>query len=148
MLKPKVLLDTNVVVSGLVFLRGNEHRILKLAENRVIILVLPGFVIEETRVVLTRRFTGHEVLLNAFLSRVEYTVPSWEEVEPLISVYREFVRDKKDAPILASVVLVKPDFVVTGDRVLRDDLGRCREVEPTKICSPRQFLEMVSRKPL
>jgi predicted nucleic acid-binding protein len=41
--KPTVLIDTNILVSGLVFLKGNEHRILKLAEDKRIVLVLPEF---------------------------------------------------------------------------------------------------------
>lgn len=148
MLRPKVLLDTNVVVSGLVFLKGNEHEILKLAEGREIMLSLPEFVIEETRAVLTHSFAGHEVLFDVFLAVVGYAVLPWREIEPLISVYRKFVRDKKDAPILASVVVAKPDFAVTGDLALREDLKRCSEVRPTKVCSSKQFLETMSRKPL
>ncbi len=38
MSKLRVLLDTNVIVSGLVFSGGNEHRILKLAEKQQILV--------------------------------------------------------------------------------------------------------------
>jgi predicted nucleic acid-binding protein len=41
--KVTVLIDRNILVSGLVFLEGNEHRILNLAEDKVIILLLPEF---------------------------------------------------------------------------------------------------------
>ena len=51
--KPTVLIDTNILISGLVFLRGNEHRILKLAEDKAITLVLPEFVLAAFQV--TRR---------------------------------------------------------------------------------------------
>jgi predicted nucleic acid-binding protein len=34
--KPTVLIDTNILISGLVFLKGNEHKILKLAEDKEI----------------------------------------------------------------------------------------------------------------
>ena len=52
--KPIILIDTNILVSGLVFLEGNEHRILKLAEERTMVLILPEFVLEEARMVLAR----------------------------------------------------------------------------------------------
>jgi len=142
--KPKVLIDTNILISGLVFLRGNEHRIMKLAEDREIVLILPEFVLEEARMVLARSFRGHEAILDVFLSRVEHTVLSWKEITQLVSFYEKKVRDKKAAPLLASVVAAKPDFAVTGDVALREDVKRCGEVAGVaKICSSRQFLAAV-----
>jgi predicted nucleic acid-binding protein len=72
--RPTVLIDTNILVSGLVFLEGNEHRILKFAEDKAIVLVLPEFVLEETRAVLGLRFPGHEIFLETFLQRAAHTV--------------------------------------------------------------------------
>jgi len=58
----------------------------------------------------------------------------------------EKVRDRKDAPLLASVIVAKPDFALTGDVALREDLKRCRETAKiTKICSSAQFLKTMSR---
>jgi len=143
--QPKVIIDTNILISGLVFLKGNEHRILKLAEERKIVLVLPEFVLEEGRLVLTRSFPGHEALLDAFLTKVEHTVLPWKEIGQSAPAYEKKVRDKKDAPLLASVITVKPDFTVTGDVALREDMKRCSEVAGvTKICSSRQFLEAIA----
>jgi hypothetical protein len=39
--KPTVLIDTNILISGLVSSKGNEHRILKIAEDKEIVLILP-----------------------------------------------------------------------------------------------------------
>ena len=143
--KPKVLIDTNILISGLVFLKGNEHKILKLAEERKIVLVLPEFVLEEGRLVLARSFPGHEALLDAFLTRVEHTVLPWKEIGQSAFAYAKKVRDEKDAPLLASVIAAKPDFTVTGDVALREDMKRCSEVAGvTKICSSRQFLEAIA----
>jgi len=140
--KPTVLIDTNILISGLVFLKGNEHRILKLAEDKAIVLILPQFVLEEARMVLARRFPGHEALLDAFLSRAEHTVLPSKEIEQSVSLHERRLRDTKDAPVLASVVVAKPDFTVTGDVALREDMKRCREVaRVTSICSSRQFLK-------
>jgi putative PIN family toxin of toxin-antitoxin system len=144
--KPTVLIDTNILISGLVFLRGNEHRILKLAEEKAMVLILPEFVLEEARIVLARRFPGHEALLDAFLSRTQHTVIR-KEIEQSVSLYEKKVRDTKDAPVLAAVVVAKPDFIVTGDLGLREDMRRCREAtRVTSICSSRQFLKEVLKK--
>lgn len=142
MSKLRVLLDTNVIVSGLVFIQGNEHRVLRIAEKKQIILVLPEFVLQEARSVFAERFAGHEVLLDSFLSRTDYTVVPWSDIEPLIPSHKAKVRDWKDAPILVSVLLAKPDCAVTGDRTLREDLQRFSAAGIiAKILSPKQFLD-------
>jgi len=144
--KPRVLLDTNVLVSGLVFLKGNEHKILRLAEQGEIVLVLPEFVLEETLVVLARTFRGYENVLNTFLSRMEHGIISWRDFRRLIPTCVSRVRDKKDAPLFASVIAAKPDFTVTGDVTLREDLKKSREVaEITEICSSAEFLKVVPK---
>jgi len=45
--KPRALLDTNILISGLFFLKGNEHKILELAEEGEIVLILPESVLRE-----------------------------------------------------------------------------------------------------
>jgi putative PIN family toxin of toxin-antitoxin system len=140
--KPTVLIDTNILISGLVFLKGNEHKILKLAEDKAITLILPEFVLDEARMVLAHRFPGHEALLNAFVSRTEHAILSSEEMAQSLPFAESRVRDAKDVPVLASVLVAEPDFAVTGDLALREDLKGCREAgRVTIICSSRQFLK-------
>ncbi len=142
-----VLIDTNILVSGLVFLRGNEHRILKLAEDKTITLILPEFVLEEARTVLSHRFPGHEAFLDAFLLHAEHTLLPWKRLEQSISEYQGAVRDAKDAAVLASTILAKPNFAVTGDKTLREDMRRCRELaRVTNICSSSEFLRKISKQ--
>jgi putative PIN family toxin of toxin-antitoxin system len=143
--KPRVLVDTNILISGLVFPKGNEHKILKLAESGKIVLILPESVLQEAKIVLARSFHGHEELLNTFLSRIEHSVVPWGELRRHLPVCERKVRDKKDAPLLASLIATKPDFTITGDVVLREDLKQCSEAIVTKICSSTQFLGAVSR---
>lgn len=145
--KPTVLIDTNILISGLVFPKGNEHKILKLAEDKAIALILPEFVLDEARVVLARRFPGHEALLGAFVSRTEHEVLPSEEIVQSVPFAENRVRDAKDAPVLASVLVAKPDFTVTGDVALREDVRSCREAtRVTSICSSRQFLKKALKK--
>lgn len=142
-----VLIDTNILVSGLVFLEGNEHRILKLAEDRAITLVLPEFVLKEARVVLSRRFPGLEVFLDAFLLRAEHSVIPWSRIEQDIPLHQREVRDAKDVAVLTSIILAKPNFAVTGDKTLREDMKRSQDaVRITTICSSSEFLKNVSRR--
>ncbi len=144
-MKPSVLVDTNVLVSGLVFTKGNEHEVLKMAEEDEITLILPELVLEEARRVLTSKFRGCEGLLDIFLSRIKYRRVEWIEIEEAIKTALRLVRDGKDAAVAASVIVSKPRFFVTGDERLREDLTTCREAEATETLSSRAFLE--SRKP-
>ncbi len=113
--RPRVLLDTNVLISGLVFPKGNEHRILALAEKESITLVLPEPVLIEAHDVLLEKFPGFESLLEMFVNRVGFeSVEGLSDISARLDVNR--VRDKKDAPIFAAVALSKPDYAITGDR--------------------------------
>ena len=142
-----VLIDTNILVSGLVFLEGNEHGILKLAEDKAITLVIPEFVLKEARAVLGRRFPGHEIFLDAFLLRAEHTIVSWSRIEQDIPIRRGEVRDPKDVAVLTSIILAKPHFAVTGDKTLRQDIRRCHDARTTTICSSKEFLKKVAKRP-
>jgi putative PIN family toxin of toxin-antitoxin system len=144
-LKPSVLVDTNILVSGLVFAKGNEHGVLKLAEEEEIALILPELVLEEARRVLASKFRGYEGLLDVFLSRVEYRRVGWTEIEEAIPTAVRIVRDRKDAAVAASVIVSKPRFFITGDERLREDLAARREAKATETLSSRAFLK--SRKP-
>jgi putative PIN family toxin of toxin-antitoxin system len=142
-----VLIDTNILVSGLVFLEGNEHRILKLAEDKAITLILPEFVLKEARAVLGRRFPGHEIFLDAFLLRAEHTIVPWSRIEQDTPTRRGEVRDAKDVAVLTSTILAKPHFAVTGDKTLREDIRRCKDARTTTICSSNEFLKKIAKQP-
>jgi len=142
-----VLIDTNILVSGLVFLEGNEHRILKLAEDKAITLVLPEFVLEEARAVLGRRFPGHEMFLDAFLLRAEHTIVPWSRIEQDTRIRRGEVRDARDVAVLTSTILAKPNFAVTGDKTLREDIKRSHDARTTTICSSNEFLKKIAKRP-
>jgi putative PIN family toxin of toxin-antitoxin system len=141
-----VLIDTNILVSGLAFLEGNEHRILKLAEDKAIVLVLPEFVLEEARAVLEQRFPGYEIFLNAFLLRAEHTIIPWTRIEQNLHLHQSQVRDAKDAAVLTSTIVAKPKFAITGDKTLREDMKRSQDVaRTTTICSSVEFLKAISK---
>ena len=51
------------------------------------------------------------------------------------------VRDEKDVPFFAATLLAKPDYVVTGDRVLREDMKKSNEIAArTKVLTSSEFL--------
>jgi len=142
-LKPSILLDTNILVSGLVFRHGNEHKLLQLVEDGKLLLILPDYVVAEAKRVLAAKFAGYEGLLEVYLVRVGYRVVAWEETRPQLSAASLKVRDVKDAVVLASVLAVDPDYFVTGDRELREDAAACFGADRSLTSS--QLLERLKR---
>lgn len=110
----KVMLDTNVLISGMVF-HGPERRLLDTILKNDHVLVLCEQAEREAETVLLRKFSVSERFLQNFLRlfRVErVSLPSLAEIERV----RGLIRDPKDAPILAAAIIARPDLFVTGDK--------------------------------
>ncbi len=142
MLGPKVLVDTNILVSGLVFTKGNEHQILRLAEEDKITLIIPEIVVAETEKVLKEKFEGFERLLEILLERLSSESVPTEQVLGTVHESTSLLSDAKDASIYAAIVVAKPDFAINGDKRLRSDLRKSPNVAgQTKILSSADFLQ-------
>ncbi len=126
----RVFLDTNVLLSGLIF-RGNEARVLELAIQGRIRPVLSQVVLQEAQNVLQAKFPGHVRVLDAFLDLVEYELVPDPSSESL-GFASALIRDPDDAPILAAIFEAKPDHALTGDKDLLTDAVRA--VAPVKTC--------------
>lgn len=89
----RVFVDTNILYSGL-FFEGAPRKLLLLASQGELILLLSEYVLAELRRVIKRK------------------------AAPCLKVerYSRFVPHKEDAPILASVILADADYVVSGDQ--------------------------------
>jgi putative PIN family toxin of toxin-antitoxin system len=127
----RVLADTNVVLSGVVY-RGNEARVLDLALLGHIRLVLAEAVIDEVRRVLKRRFPQDAHEFEDFLNRADYELVRCPDPADIDHV-SAMVRDPDDAPILASILLAKPDLALTGDKDLLTD--EVRAIAPVCRCA-------------
>jgi uncharacterized protein len=135
---PRVLIDTNVLLSGLIW-NGNESHLLEMATSGDIRLLIPKFVINEARRVLAAKFPVHAHLLDEALNLLDYEVlasPSSHELESAQAV----LRDPNDAEVLASIIESRPDYAVTGDKdLLTADV---RAIFPT--CTCVDFLRQVT----
>lgn len=110
----RVMLDTNVLISGMVF-HGPERRLLDTILKNDHVLVLCEQTKTEAEMVLLRKFSASKRFLQNFLKlfRVELiSPPSRAEIEKAGSL----IRDPKDAPILAGAIIARPDLFVTGDK--------------------------------
>jgi len=116
MKKPKVFLDTNILISGMVF-AGNERKLLEAAIDGKLVLMLSSDVIDEAKEVLRRKFPRQAVLFPLFLRTVKHEEISKRVYRRSVKRYAE-IGDMTDAPILAAAVVGKANYLVTGDKRL------------------------------
>ena len=133
----RVVLDTNVIVSGLNF-PGNERHVLDLARSGRYDLYLSSFVLQETEGVLVRKFRwdGHNAANALGMLRASATIIEPQQRPSVIK------GDEADNRILECAVETSADYLVTGDRrhllPLKEHLG-------TKIITSAQFLMLFAR---
>ena len=136
----RIVLDTNVVVSGLFFKLSKEAQILIRAMEHEIILATPA-VLEEWHCVLRRpKFNKYISIENRerFLSRL---VSNVEIVG--IEVNIKECRDAKDDKFLELAVSGNADYIITGDA----DLLILNPFRNIPILTPNQFLNLQSHHP-
>ncbi|WP_198592136.1 putative toxin-antitoxin system toxin component, PIN family [Kyrpidia spormannii] len=110
-------LDTNVLISGLVF-RGPEHSLLRRLQDRQEPVLWFPTIENEVQEVLARKFGTVDVdWAGAFPTRTRLIV---QEPPPDLHIEQAIkeLRDPKDGPILAAARFYKADFLVTGDKDL------------------------------
>lgn len=128
----RVFVDTNVLISGLLFRKGNEAVLLELADQGLVELVLSAHVVMEAREVFAGKFAERTQVLEEFLSGAKYRIAA-EPTPAELEAAAKLVRDTNDAAILASIIESKPDVALTGDKDLLTD--EIRAVAPICRCA-------------
>ena len=132
----KIVVDTNVVVSG-VFFGGAPSKVLQSWRDGISHLVLSPEILDEYRRVgdeLSGKYDG--VSLTPFLS----LVVSHAEIIEAPALPDRVCRDEDDDKFIACAVAGRCPLVISGDRDLLD-VGEYRGVD---IVTPRAFLESLS----
>lgn len=127
--KPKVVIDTNVFVSGVLF-GGNPEKILHQVSQRIISLVITPDVKAEILRKLEKFKVG-----QADLEKWNQILDGCHRVVPTIKV--NVCRDPKDNMFLEACLESGADFIITGDK----DLLIIKKFKETLIISPAEFLQ-------
>lgn len=135
-----VLLDTNVVVSGLLY-RGKPFEILKLAEVAKIRLSTTIELFNEFEQVIRRkRFEPRINTLGVspeLLILKYFLLTKLVRLDPRIELLsHEQPRDNSDEIVLRSALSVMADVIVTGD----EDLLSMNTIRTISIISPQKYL--------
>lgn len=137
----KVVLDTNTLISGLLW-DGNEAKIIEKAEKGEIQLFTALKILEELKGVLERnKFTGK--LEDAELT-VEKAVTKINLLSTIIELGKELqviTDDPEDNRILECALMAEVNFIISGDHHLLD-LKRFGDIE---ILTAKEYLQRISR---
>jgi len=131
----RVVLDTNVLISGVLFKDGTEAKILQLAERgRISVFVSLEILVEFVDVISRRKF---QLTTQEILAATEYLL-SFVRIREPASVVTIPVRDPEDVKFLECARDARAHFLITGDK----DLLTIREFANTQILSPSKFVSL------
>ncbi len=138
---PRVVLDTNVLVSGTILPVGTASKILETWRQNAFELLTSHAQVAELIDVLERpkfaqRYNVGTTEIAALVRRIEVAAVTLESLDPPAIE----LRDPDDAIILASAMTGNARYLVTGD----DDLLSVRNdprLPPLEIVRPAEFLD-------
>lgn len=112
--KPRVFLDSSVLISGMASPSGASRAILTLADAELITLVVSEQVLTESERDLREKLPWALAYYQRVISMAVLEIepdPSLEEIETARRIIHP-----KDAPILAAAMAAQVDYLVTLDR--------------------------------
>jgi putative PIN family toxin of toxin-antitoxin system len=129
----RVVLDTNVLVSGVAYPMSVPGRIVGLWHHGALDVVLSRYILDETARVLPRlprvQMSSDEIqdLIDSFMFLADIVEPDGAEEPDL--------RDPADQKVLATFVAAKADYLITGDKDLLVLAGKYPIVTPAMFWS-------------
>jgi putative PIN family toxin of toxin-antitoxin system len=133
--KPRVVIDTNVFISGLNF-AGKPSEILELFIKGNIEVFISPFILSEIERILKERFEWSEGNIHRVLNRIKRQTIL---VHPKLKV--TVIKDNHDDNrILECAIEGTVQYLISGDR---KHLLPLKEYQGTKIISPSDFLKLL-----
>ena len=132
------MVDSNVLFSGLL-LKGKPFKILELIRKRRLKLIIPIDQLNEIYEVFVKEVSDKTSVLDSFLLLIKPRIIMDKEYSRFIMEASELIEDRKDVPILACALAVKPAYFITGDK----DFHTEKIKERIKVVTPSDFLNEI-----
>jgi putative PIN family toxin of toxin-antitoxin system len=131
----RLVLDTNVIVSALLFSESTSRKAVDQALDTSLILISQPIVLELTKVLKRKK-------LNKYLQeeeRIKFLANFLKDTKSVeINQVIDVCRDKKDNKFIELAICGIADYIITGD----EDLLILNPYHGISIIRPRQFLEI------
>ncbi len=130
----KIVMDTNVIISAILF-GGNPKKVfdLCLADNNIKGFICPELLAEllsKLKYKFEAKDNEVEIIKDMFTSRFEYM---------LVFKKADICRDEKDNILLDLAGCCAADYLITGDK----DLLVLKKIKVTRIITPADFLSKI-----
>ena len=132
--KPKVVIDTNVFVSGLTF-KGNPREVLDLIWRGDIEVCISSFILKELEETLKKDFSWDRDQIKHTLEKIKAKTLLVQPANK-VSIIKE---NDDDNRILECATEGKVQYLISGDR---KHLLPLKEYRGIKILSPAEFLKL------
>jgi putative PIN family toxin of toxin-antitoxin system len=131
----RVVLDTNVLLSGIAYPASVPGKILAAWRHGSVDVLLSAYILEELRRVLPRLAHRHGLTLAEIDDLVDVLSIQAEVIEPLPGAEPD-LRDVDDQPVLGTLLAAlktsRVDYLITGDKDLLAMSDRYPIVDPAK----------------
>jgi putative PIN family toxin of toxin-antitoxin system len=131
----KVVVDTNVYISAILF-GGNSEEIRKLAREGKIELLISENIIAEIAGVLKRKFNWSDWQISEVIKDIKSITTL---ITPILTL-SAIKKDEPDNRVLECAIEGKAEYIISGDV---HHLQPLKEYQGIKILSPAQFLEFM-----
>lgn len=136
--KPKVVLDTNVVISAAISTDGSPAKVFELLLRDRIKNYASKNIIDEVKDVFNRPFFK-ENLSDEFRSFLIRNFVEKSIMVVLSSSEKIVEKDPKDDKFVHCAIRSKASFIISGDSHLQD----LKEHRNIKVLSPKEFLDII-----
>ncbi|MDO9011741.1 MAG: putative toxin-antitoxin system toxin component, PIN family [Gallionella sp.] len=131
----RIILDTNVLLSGLMLPEGTPGRIVNAWRKRNFYLVVSESILEEVARVLAypkirKRLNWDDEHISRYIALMRFEA----EVVDIVGVEANVPADRNDNHLLATLIASKADWLITGD----SDFDELTGLHP--IISPSEFV--------
>jgi len=137
--KTKVVLDTNILVSGSLW-KGESYKILLLIETQQIICILSISILEEYKKIMEseeiiEKIANKNLAINEIINHIISTVTI---IHPTLRL-KVVKEDPDDNKIIECAVEGKSDFIITKDKHLLN----LKNYKKIRIVTPEEFLRLI-----
>jgi len=133
----RVVLDTNIYLSGIIF-GGNCRHILDLMIKKKIRVITSPAILLEISQKLKQKFKWSQ---NQIFRVIKTLIKSTKVIQPKIKI-RAVKMDKSDDKIIEAAIAGKANYIVSGDQ----HLLKIKQYQKIKIVTPTEFLSIYLKK--
>ena len=142
----KFFIDSNVILSSLISSEGSPRLLIDIAtSNLSFIEFMTGkYNLMKVEKNINKKFAPLLPLYKEYLNKLQFTIiplPNKEEV----AIYNDLIHPK-DAPVLASAIKGKANYLVTGDKKDFKTEKLLKANLPVKIVNPAEALTIIEKR--